>query len=149
MKWLTVWFRSKSAFVLSLISGKSSEDVVRRYTVKIKTAPDEVIDDGHVTSRALCCLLAELMSEAADVCQCYSLLISVRTAPSAWSDWPPRPDTRECWATKASSPSWWANWESADTCTIFCVWWPCTTTAIRSEHRHMKDMVISVCFIVH
>lgn len=30
-------------FVSSLSSGKNPEDVVRRYTEKVKTAPDEVI----------------------------------------------------------------------------------------------------------
>lgn len=138
--------------------GKNPEDVVRRYTEKIKVLPDEVGKSGVNTPQHTHASPMPTVMPPFDVqteresCGEHTVVwngsrwsISLgysRTAPSAWRGWPWRRDTKASCSTKASSQSWWANLASAATCTICCAWWPCTTMAIRWVKAAKPDAAV-------
>lgn len=85
-----LWHRGQA--LMSLSSGKTPEDVVRRYIQKVKNPPDEV--SGGLGG------LREAQAgdgQRAEDDPSFPLdPVPGRIAPSAWSGWSPPPDTRAC-----------------------------------------------------
>lgn len=145
----------------SLLQGKNPEDVVRRYTEKIKVLPDEVrrrrenvcshswfrkllahqempCDTIWCPNRIWTSPKNTLMEDGRwNICVGYS-----RTVPSAWRGWSCHRAMKASCSTKASSQSWWANLANVGICTICCAWWPCTTMAIRWVKACEPDVVM-------
>lgn len=123
------------------LKGKNPEDVVRRYTEKIKVVPDEVrIKPIGAHIQDLSCFMSTVMymsNGSSTILARYS-----RTVPSAWRGWSCHPAMKASCSTKASSQSWWANLASVGTCTICYAWWPCTTMAIRWVKACEPDAVM-------